>query len=49
MIVDDDVGRADDLEPIVLHDDGRVLVQADAEQLRFGLDDFDQVELTIAT
>ena len=48
MIVDGDVAPTDDLEPVALHDDGGVLVDTDAEQIRARANHLDQVELAIA-
>lgn len=48
IVVDGDVALANDLEPVSLYDNRRVFIESDAEQLRVGLDHFDQVEVAIA-
>src|SRR6266508_3992943 len=48
VVVDDDIAAPDDVELVSAHDDGRVLVQSDAEKLRMLRDDVDEVELPIA-
>ena len=46
-VVDDRIGLTDHLEVVASHDDGRVLIEPDAEQLRMRLNDLDHVELAV--
>jgi hypothetical protein len=48
VAVDHGVALPDHVELIALHDDRRVLVEADAEQPRMRIDDLEHVELAVA-
>ena len=47
MVVDGDISCADYFEHVAAHDDGGVLIDADAEQLRTRFNDLDEVEMAV--
>ncbi len=49
MVVNHDVNLTDHLELVALHHDRRVFVDSDSQEFRSGLDNLEEVEMSVAT